>query len=215
MKVKICSILGDETFEMDNKTYVSLMKYAFDKGTPVEDEQEPEDEVEEIDTACEEIEEDVLAIPDSIYDGVYNVKTPKVIEKRGTHFVSHDRDGYKGFLYMKCPVCGEERGYCTKTETKTSYCKKCKMEFKFGELLPMHVHCQCGSDFKYRTNMTDKEFVYECLHCSSPVHMRLNTFETAYVTDTEASGAIGIPDYVTNETPMTSALKKYGAVVSI
>ena len=93
-------------------------------------------------------------------------------------------DGVKGFLLIRCPECGEIRGFCSKQPITITSCRNCETEIPLGDLLPAYVKCgKCGSQFKYRTNISDKEpFTFECLDCEAPIDLQLNSRGTAIVT---------------------------------
>lgn len=88
---------------------------------------------------------------------------------------------YRGFLMIRCEGCGKVHAYCAKKETYVSHCE-CGYETPLENLRVMHMHCKCGMDFRYKTNLTDKYYTHECLDCKAPVDMELNSRETAYVT---------------------------------
>ena len=92
------------------------------------------------------------------------------------------KEGYKGFLYVKCQFCGKTKDFCAK-ETITEAKCLCGEKIPLKNLRPMYVKCDCGKDFRYFTNMTDDRFTCKCINCSSRVKIRMNTRGTAYVTD--------------------------------
>ena len=94
----------------------------------------------------------------------------------------HNTDGYKGFLYIKCPACGKEKGFCVK-ESIAEYKCECGHEIYLEDLKPMYVHCDCGKRFKYLTNMNQDTFDYKCINCGDMVKIRINKRGTAYTTD--------------------------------
>ena len=102
----------------------------------------------------------------------------------------HSTEGYKGFLYIKCPVCGKEKGFCAKGSITEHKCE-CGHKTRLENLKPMYVHCDCGEDFKYFTNMDEGIFNYKCINCGDIVKIRINKRGTAYVTarDNPAGGA--------------------------
>ena len=53
-------------------------------------------------------------------------------ESRNTESDSYK---YKGFLYIKCPSCGEIRGFCMKNESDRYICSKCGSSHIFKEPL--------------------------------------------------------------------------------
>lgn len=101
-------------------------------------------------------------------------------------------DGHKGFLLVRCPDCGEVRGFCAKQPTTSSTCRNCGTEIPLGDLIPAFIGCKkCGARYKYRTNIVDQEpFTFNCLNCDAPVDLQLNTRGTAVVTigDNSAGG---------------------------
>lgn len=100
-------------------------------------------------------------------------------------------DGYTGFLYIKCPECGKEKGFCAKKPTKIHICKECGKKTSLEDLKPMYVHCECGRDSKYYTNMDADSFKCKCIACGDEVDIQNNTRDTAYVTKRKCSDACG------------------------
>ena len=88
---------------------------------------------------------------------------------------------YKGFLYIKCEECGEVRGFCAKELIRASRCK-CGHETELKDLNPLHVHCECGRQFKYMTNMDEFLFDINCIDCGSPVPVKWNKNKRLYET---------------------------------
>lgn len=88
---------------------------------------------------------------------------------------------YKGFLMIKCEKCGAVKGFCAKTPISEYKCE-CGGKTKLHDLKMVHLHCKCGSHFKYKTNITDERFEYNCLTCGSPVDLELNGRRNTYVT---------------------------------
>lgn len=93
-------------------------------------------------------------------------------------------EGWRGFLLVRCPECGDIRGFCTKATVTKSICKNCGTEIPLKDMIPAHVNCRkCGSHFKYMTNIVTQEPVaYHCINCEAPVDLQLNTRGTAIVT---------------------------------
>lgn len=88
---------------------------------------------------------------------------------------------YRGFLLIKCQHCGKVKGFCSKTPMSKYTCECGKVTPLHG-LKPAHLHCKCGSYWKYKTNITDETFDYNCLNCGNPVSMQLNSRRNTYVT---------------------------------
>lgn len=104
--------------------------------------------------------------------GEISVETPPPDDQQGP---------YRGFLMVKCEDCGEIRGFCAKKETFSSRCL-CGCETVLEGLRPLFLHCKCGADFRYKTNLQDATVTVPCLNCGAPVDMELNGRATAYVT---------------------------------
>lgn len=88
---------------------------------------------------------------------------------------------YKGFLLVKCEECGKLRGFCAKLPAASSRCE-CGHRTELHDLKPAFLKCKCGSQFKYKTNVTEEIFDYPCLKCGNPVDLQLNKRGDAYVT---------------------------------
>lgn len=91
---------------------------------------------------------------------------------------------YRGFLLIKCKHCGKIKGFCAKTPISEFTCS-CGGKTELYGLKPAHLHCKCGSSWKYKTNITDETFEYNCLNCGSPVDLELNSRRNTYVTITD------------------------------
>lgn len=76
---------------------------------------------------------------------------------------NHTEPGYTGFLYVKCEECGNAKGFCA---------KKPLQEYR----------CECGENFKYRTNLTDGTASMNCVHCGSPVDLEFHDKKGVYQT---------------------------------
>ena len=93
----------------------------------------------------------------------------------------HEPEEYRGFLLIKCEHCGKIRGFCAKTPTTEHRCE-CGGRTKLHDLKPAYLKCKCGGQYKYKTNITDETFEYNCLNCGSPVDLELNSRRNTYVT---------------------------------
>ena len=93
-------------------------------------------------------------------------------------------EGYRGFLLIRCPTCGEVRGFCAKEYITETTCRSCGEVIPLDDLIPAHVNCEkCGNHFKYKTNILTQDPVpFNCLRCSAPVDLQLNARGTALVT---------------------------------
>lgn len=101
-----------------------------------------------------------------------------------------ERESYKGFLFIRCEACGKERGYNSKYPMTFHKCE-CGHRTDLHDLKPVHLYCKCGSQYKYKTNISDPQFTMNCLSCGAPVDLELNSRGTAYVTIGHKSGGGG------------------------
>ena len=58
----------------------------------------------------------------------------------------------------------------------------CGEKTALHDLKMVHLKCKCGSQYNYRTNITDKVFDFPCLKCGNPVDLELNKRGDTYVT---------------------------------
>lgn len=89
--------------------------------------------------------------------------------------------GYGGFLYMKCPVCGNTRGFCAKIRLSYYRCE-CGAVTRMEHMAPLYMKCECGGQARYMTNITEAEFDMTCYDCGSPVAMQWNEKKGQYET---------------------------------
>ncbi len=87
--------------------------------------------------------------------------------------------GHKGFMIVRCKSCGKTKGFCAKTPI-TSFRCHCGEETQLGDMRRAFVTCKCGGNFKYRTNIRDDYFEFNCLNCGSPVDLYWNEKKKAY-----------------------------------
>ncbi len=76
--------------------------------------------------------------------------------------------GYTGFLYIRCPKCGKERGMCAKFPMSEYTCRDCGKKTELENLHKVHFTCECGKYFSYFTNIEDDMFEIACLDCGTP-----------------------------------------------
>jgi mRNA-degrading endonuclease toxin of MazEF toxin-antitoxin module len=94
---------------------------------------------------------------------------------------TREPEEYRGFLLIKCKHCGKLKGFCAKNGI-TEYTCECGEKTELHDLKPAFLRCKCGGNYKYKTNVTDERFDYNCLNCGSPVDMGLNSRRNTYVT---------------------------------
>lgn len=91
--------------------------------------------------------------------------------------------GYKGFMYIRCPKCGEMRGFNAKKESRSFICEECGIVTPFEEPLKrLYLSCECGRRFTYWTNMTEEMFDIPCIDCGMPVPVIYNQKKNIYET---------------------------------
>lgn len=90
---------------------------------------------------------------------------------------------YRGFMYIKCCKCGKEEGFMPRQGREYYRCDSCGSNTEFKKpLVPMYVNCECGSRFKYMTNMEGKRFDINCFDCGAPVAVEWNEKRKQYET---------------------------------
>lgn len=91
--------------------------------------------------------------------------------------------GYKGFMYIRCPKCGEIKGFNAKKESRSFICEDCGIVTPFEEPLKrLYLNCECGRRFTYWTNMTEEMFDIPCIDCGMPVPVIYNHKKNIYET---------------------------------
>lgn len=88
----------------------------------------------------------------------------------------------KGFVYMKCPNCGNIHGTNLKKWQSYFRCKECGELIAFRNLRTIHVNCECGESFYYKTNLKIPMFDIPCLACGNPVAVYYNEKKESYQT---------------------------------
>lgn len=90
-------------------------------------------------------------------------------------------DGFGGFLYVKCPDCGNVKGFCAKTRIRNFRCD-CGCVTRLEHMVPLYLNCECGRKARYLTNMDDSEFDMTCYDCGAPVAIGWNEKKKQYET---------------------------------
>lgn len=90
--------------------------------------------------------------------------------------------GWKGFLIIRCPDCGEVKTFFARDYQTSTHCR-CGCDIELVDLIPAYVNCgKCGKSLKYRTNIKDDYPVtVDCLDCKSPIDLAVNARGTAMV----------------------------------
>lgn len=115
--------------------------------------------------------------------GDFRASQTEAAEKQETP-EEYEPEEYKGFLLIKCEHCGKIRGFCAKTPITEHRCE-CGGRTKLHDLKSAYLKCKCGGQYKYKTNITDETFEYNCLNCGSPVDLELNGRRNTYTTITD------------------------------
>lgn len=195
MEVKIETQFGMNTFQISRINFAKIMQYLFAFAEKKEEKEvivpigdslkyipggvvlSPDAE-KQIDTINGEEKEEEESMNHTRNDSLFGEGWKNTVKNQN----SGQEEGYRGFLHVKCQVCGKVKDYCVK-ETITEANCTCGEKIPLKNLKPMYVKCNCGKDFRYYTNMTDERFTCKCISCRSRVKIRMNTRGTAYVTD--------------------------------
>lgn len=87
---------------------------------------------------------------------------------------------FTGFLYVRCEKCGQERGFCAKTPISSCYCLECGGKTELKNMRRVKIWCECGSAYRYHTNIQDAAFDMPCLNCEAPVALEWNENKNRY-----------------------------------
>lgn len=80
-----------------------------------------------------------------------------------------EREGYKGFLRIRCTRCDKMKLFCTKKRLTGYYCE-CGGYTDLDDLVEINARCSvCGHTWGYRTNNTDPLDEITCLSCGAPI----------------------------------------------
>lgn len=96
--------------------------------------------------------------------------------------VEQTEAGYKGFLHIVCPECGESASFCTKKTITERTCRKCGHSIKLENLVDTNMDCECGYHSWYKTNSTEPMLEISCINCGTPVAMNWNEKKKMYQT---------------------------------
>lgn len=197
MEVKIISGFGENVFQMPEENVWNVLREAAEQTKRGQDaggndtqqsrsqseakgsEQEASEE-----SIREYVEKQKRSRVDNLFGSAWRKqKEPDYIEvaEPYEHKDSDEEEGYTGFLLIKCEKCGKIKGFCAKKEV-VSYRCECGHETHLENLRPLYLRCKCGADYRYKTNLQTSVHTQNCLHCGSPVDIKLNNRKTAYVT---------------------------------
>ena len=83
-------------------------------------------------------------------------------------------------IKMRCEKCGQERGFCAKTPISSCYCRECGGKTELKNMRRVKIWCECGSAYRYHTNIQDAAFDMPCLNCEAPVALEWNENKNRY-----------------------------------
>ena len=107
----------------------------------------------------------------------------------------HNPGECRGFLYIKCEHCGKIHAFCAKTPIVSYRCAECGKWTALTDMYWMHVNCECGKRYSYKTNVETPAMDVTCLNCQAPVAVEFNEKTETYET-------------ITNGAPMRGRRKK-------
>ena len=92
------------------------------------------------------------------------------------------RQGYKGFLLIKCNTCGRIHAFNSRTITSRHQCRDCNRVMDLENLVPLQADCECGQKSRYRTNIEEPMLDVTCIACGNPVTVEWNSKKKYYQT---------------------------------
>lgn len=198
MLVKIECPMWGRTYDMTQEAAIKLMLSAYQLAEGETAKAEIKHDVRvEVDASKEQVEqlEEALKELGEVMSGKpaqpaeHGSRNERMFGKRetwatreGTPQEEQYPEGWKGFMIIRCPECGEVRTFFTRERLTKSRCN-CGCEIELDDMLPAYVNCgKCGKSLKYRTNIRDEYPVtVNCLDCGSPIDMQVNPRGTAMV----------------------------------
>lgn len=91
------------------------------------------------------------------------------------------REGYTGFLLIKCSHCGKTKAFCSKSPL-TYYKCECGEKTELNDLHRLYITCECGKKYGYRTNIQEPVLDVNCINCGAPVAVQWNSKKELYET---------------------------------
>lgn len=180
MQVSIKTDFGEMNFNMETDKVSDLMQRAFQyaAGQPTQNVEPGVPEVAQEPSEMKPAEKQPHRRVDSLFGAHRSPGSTQQVEEKS------EPEEYRGFLLIKCKHCGKLKGFCAKTPISEYSCD-CGEKTALHDLKPAFLKCKCGSQYKYKTNITDEAFDYNCLNCGSPVDLELNGRRNTYVTITD------------------------------
>ena len=97
-----------------------------------------------------------------------------------------NQEAYKGFLRIRCEVCGDIRGFCSKKPIRQSWCS-CGECTPLIDLNTIYANCSvCGHTWKYMTNNVEPMDEITCLECGAPITLERDKHGNYQTIDREA-----------------------------
>lgn len=183
MQITMKTPFGELNFNMPEKQALDLIQNAFQYASR----KEPEEIPQEAPSVAQEPPKAAQPMnkPQSRVERLFGDFRGKEEEKSEAEKPEeHEPEEYRGFLLIKCKHCGKLKGFCAKTPISEFACD-CGGKTELYGLKAAHLHCKCGSNWTYKTNVTDEAFDYNCLNCGSPIDLELNSRRNTYVTITD------------------------------
>ncbi len=110
------------------------------------------------------------------------------VERIATERPPRQPGEYTGFLYIECAHCGHVYAFCAKKPISTYRCERCGQRTPLVDMFRLHVACECGAHFYYRTNIVTQKMDVTCYNCGSPVAVEWVDKLQKYQPMTYASG---------------------------
>lgn len=84
------------------------------------------------------------------------------------HYTPFDVKPWSGFIHILCPWCGTESTFCLRDHKTELVCRACDRPMDLPRGTKVYINCECGFDFRYRTNRVDDMFEIPCVKCGTP-----------------------------------------------
>lgn len=106
-----------------------------------------------------------------VMESAETVQHKSVIDLKKSSTSLVEKKAYKGFLHIRCEVCGKFKEFCIKNPITKSKCI-CGEYTPLIDLSEMYANCGvCGHTWKYLTNNVEPMDEIMCLECGAPITM--------------------------------------------
>lgn len=93
-----------------------------------------------------------------------------------------EKEGYTGFMKIRCSKCGKGRTFCSKSPLTYFKCMECGTKTELVGLAKLYADCRCGRNSYYFTNIEDAEIDVKCIDCGTTIKTEWDVVKKCYRT---------------------------------